>query len=137
MDFDLVKKMAVEKGVSNNVVFHGAVRNIPEVIKDAKILVLTSDYEGIPNVILEALVAGVPVVSTDCSPGGARVLIDDGENGFLAPVGDAKELASKMSDVVGDEELAEKFIANGRVKLKDFTPNVVFQQWNEYLSKMV
>ena len=136
-DFDYVKKLAIEKGVSNSVFFHGAVRNIPEVIKDARMLVLTSDYEGIPNVILEAFVAGVPVVSTDCSPGGARVLIDDGENGFLAPVGDAKKLAGKMSDVVGNEELAKKFIVNGRVKLKDFTPNVVFQQWNEYLSKMV
>lgn len=136
-DFDKIKKLAIQKELGEKVVFHGAVTNVVDEIQNAKVLLVSSDYEGIPNVILEAFVAGVPVVSTDCSPGGARVLIDDGENGFLAPVGDSERLADKMSDVVMDENLAKKFIANGRIKLKEFTPDVVFQQWNEYLCRMI
>lgn len=136
-DFEEIKKIAVQKELGKSVVFHGAVKNVIDEIQNAKVLLVSSDYEGIPNVILEAFVAGVPVVSTDCSPGGARVLIDDDENGFLAPVGDAEKLANKMSDIVRNEELAKKFIANGRAKLKKFAPDVVFQQWNEYLIQMI
>jgi glycosyltransferase involved in cell wall biosynthesis len=136
-DFDDVKKMAVEKSVSNNVVFHGAINGIPENIKDAKILVLTSDYEGIPNVILEAFASDVPVVSTDCSPGGARLLLGNDENGLLAPIGDAKKIAMQMQHIVDDEKLAQIFISKGRAKLNDFRPETIFTKWEEYLKSVV
>lgn len=136
-DFDVVKKMAVEKGISSSVFFHGAVKNIPENIKDAKMLVLTSDYEGIPNVILEAFAAEVPVVSTDCSPGGARLLLGNDENGLLAPIGDAKKIAMQMQRIAEDDGLAEFFIVKGRSKLNDFLPEKIFSKWDEYLKGMV
>ena len=129
--------MAIEKGVSNSVVFHGAVRNIPEVIKDARMLVLTSDYEGIPNVILEAFAAAVPVISTDCSPGGARFLIGDNEIGLLTPLGDAEEIAKQMQRIADDCDLAEVYISKGLIKLNDFSPEKIFAKWNEYLRNLM
>lgn len=136
-DYDYVKKLAIEKGVSNSVVFHGAVRNIPEVIKDARMLVLTSDYEGIPNVILEAFAAAVPVISTDCSPGGARFLIGDNEIGLLTPLGDAEEIAKQMQRIADDCDLAEVYISKGLIKLNDFSPEKIFAKWNEYLRNLM
>lgn len=137
VDFTKVQNMAQDLGIADFVKFHGVVSNVIEKIGEAKLLVLTSDYEGIPNVILEAFAASVPVVSTDCSPGGARVLIDEGDNGFIASVGNAKIIAEKMAMIVDDVNLAEKFITNGKIKLKEFAPKVIFEKWNEYLKRIV
>ncbi|MBQ6828031.1 MAG: glycosyltransferase, partial [Thermoguttaceae bacterium] len=52
------------------------------------------DFEGIANSLLEAMAVGLPCVSTDHTPGGARLLIQDRENGLLAPIGDAEKLAA-------------------------------------------
>jgi glycosyltransferase involved in cell wall biosynthesis len=137
VDFTKVQNMAQDLGIADFVKFHGVVSNVIEKIGEAKLLVLTSDYEGIPNVILESFAANVPVVSTDCSPGGARVLIDDGISGFIVPVGDAEMIANKMGEIVDDEKLAEKFIINGKTKLKEFAPEVIFKKWDEYLKRIV
>lgn len=135
-DFEIVKKMAKEKNLVNNIEFHGAVNNVLDSIRDAKMLVLTSDYEGIPNVILEAFSVSVPVVSTDCSPGGARLLLEDNRNGLLAHVGDAFDVAKQMQRVVDDGELVQKFIQNGSSKIKDFAPDTIFEKWNCYINKI-
>lgn len=65
-------------------------------MSDSKMYVLSSDFEGIPNSLLEAMSIGMPVVSTDCSPGGARLLIENGVNGLLVKTGNSGELASAM-----------------------------------------
>lgn len=136
-DLDYVRSFAKNLGVEKNTMFCGDIVGAASRIGSAKLLVLTSDYEGIPNVIMEAFAMDVPVVSTDCSPGGARVLIDDGKNGFIVPLGDAKKLAQKMCSVVENERLAEKFIEKGKEKLKLFEPSSIFQKWNDYLVRLV
>lgn len=128
-----VERLANTMGLQDSVIFHGAVSNVLDKIASSKLLVLSSDYEGIPNVILEAFTADTPVVSTDCSPGGARVLIDNGENGLVVPIGDYMALAEAMECVVSDETLAIKFINNGKKKIKEFVPDLIFEKWNNYL----
>ena len=128
-----IEDMVNSMGLQESVIFHGSVSNVIDRIAKSKILVLSSDYEGIPNVILEAFTAGTPVVSTDCSPGGARVLIDNGENGLVVTIGDYMALAEAMECVVSDETLAIKFINNGKKKIKEFVPDTIFEKWNNYL----
>lgn len=135
-DFEKVKNLASQYGLNDNVVFHGSEKNIPEKIKSAKCLLLTSAYEGIPNVILESFTAGVPVVSTDCSPGGARLLIGEDENGLITKKDDAKSIAEAMDILVNDKKVAEAFIKNGRIRLLDFQPRKIFDKWNEYLENI-
>lgn len=133
LDFNQVRNLAQNLQIEKNVNFLGDVVGASKKIGTAKILVLTSDYEGIPNVIMEAFAMGVPVVSTDCSPGGARVLIDNGQNGFIVPVGNASAIAEKMCEIVENESQTNKFIISAQSKLELFRPDLIFNKWNDFL----
>ena len=132
-DLDKVKKMAKEMALENVVIFEGAVNNIIDRIKNARLMLLTSDFEGIPNVVLEAFQAGIPVIATDCSPGGCRVLIENGKNGLITPFRDHKEMAEKAIELLLNEKQAIQFIINSRIKLKDFLPENIYRKWDEYI----
>lgn len=136
-DFEKVSSLAKELNIEKNIIFHKDVINAAKQINDTKILVLTSDYEGIPNVIMEAFAMEVPVVSTDCSPGGARILINNGDNGFIVPTGDINEIAEKMCIIVENEKIAQKFIFAAKKKLDDFNPGIIFKKWNNYLTSLI
>lgn len=74
----------------------GNSNHILEDIKEASLFVLSSDFEGLPNSLIEAMALGLPCLSTDCSPGGAREVIKNGENGLLTKCGDINQLAEAM-----------------------------------------
>lgn len=136
-DIEKIMQMAIDMGLKEHVTFVGPVSNVLERIKYARLLALSSDYEGIPNVLLEAMSVGVPVVSTDTSPGGVRVIVKDGVNGFIVPRGDYKELAKKIATVLNECTIAERFIQNGLENIKRFNPDVIFGQWDQFLQTMV
>lgn len=74
-------------------------KNILEEAKNYRAFMLTSDYEGLSNSMIEAIAMGMPSICTDCPIGGARMIIEDGKNGFLVPVGDEKTLVQKMKKI--------------------------------------
>lgn len=104
--------------ISDKVVWHGFCENVKEKIQTAGMFVLTSNYEGISNSMLEALAMGIPAICTDCPIGGARMYIEDGINGFLIPVDDRKALVKAMCRIASDETLAEKMSLNA-VKVRE------------------
>lgn len=95
-----------------------AKNDIHSEIKDFKMFVSSSDFEGMSNSMLEAMAIGLPCVCTDCPAGGARAVIKDGENGLLVPVNDADALASAMKRIVSEDVSAEKLSRNA-VKIRD------------------
>ncbi len=86
--------------------------DIPRLLAAADLLVLPSAYEGLPNVVLEAMRFGKPVVAT-AAPGTTEVIID-GQTGLLVPVGNVKLLARAMRDVLRDHALAARLGTGGR-----------------------
>ena len=66
----------------------GRIENVLSELRSADLFILSSNFEGMPNALMEALAAGVPSISTDCPSGGPRELIQNGINGLLVPVGD-------------------------------------------------
>lgn len=90
-----LEQLAGKLGIADRVLLTGAMDNPYPVLARASLHVLSSRWEGYPNVLLEALALGVPVVSTDC-PYGPREMLDDGRRGRLVPVGDAAALARAM-----------------------------------------
>lgn len=83
-------------GIESSVFMPGFIKNLSPYYYHADLHVLSSRGEGLPTVIIEALEAGTPVVSTDC-PSGPREILRDGEFGYLVPVGDAAALAAAMT----------------------------------------
>ena len=108
-----LKEYAAQLKVAQAVVWHGFSENVKEEIRDSRMFVLSSDYEGISNSMLEAIAMGVPVISTDCPIYGARSYMKDGISGLLTPVGDRAALAEAMCRIADDDELAERISVNG------------------------
>lgn len=91
-DREQLTKLVTELNLNNKVFMPGIVDNPFAYMKQASVFVLSSKYEGLPNVLLQALATGVPIVSTDC-PSGPREILENGRWGCLVPVGDPNKMA--------------------------------------------
>jgi glycosyltransferase involved in cell wall biosynthesis len=99
-----VEGLSRELGLSERVRFLGTREDVPKLLTNASGLVLASEYEGCPLVVIEAMAAGVPVVAT--AVGGMTELIEDGQNGILAGPGDESALASALAGLLSSPEAA-------------------------------
>ncbi|MGN8762682.1 glycosyltransferase family 4 protein [Oribacterium sp. HCP3S3_B9] len=124
-----------QKGLQGRVFLPGAKTGIQDYIKNSALFVLSSDYEGIPNALIEAMAIGLPCVSTDCSPGGARELIKDEKNGLLVPCNDAEELASAMIKMIQDRELAKRCGENAHEIRSRVEASVIANRWLEFIGE--
>ncbi len=104
-----LRTLAGELEIDRSVIFKGFSDHVLADIREASMYVLSSDYEGISNSMLEAMALGIPVVATDCPIGGSRMYIKDGVNGFLVPVGDVEALAGAMGRLADEPALGERF----------------------------
>jgi len=97
----MLKNLAAKLGVREFVRFPGFVDNPAAWMSQASVFVLSSQHEGLPSVLVEAMSCGTPVVSTDCLHGPREVLAD-GKYGRLVPVGDADALAKAIEDTLDE-----------------------------------
>ena len=119
--------------LSDKVYFHGYVSNVAECVLNSHLYVLSSDYEGIPNSLIEALSIGIPCISTDCRPGGAKLLMEKIGAGILVPRGDAEAMAGAVDRLFQDDALCEQFSKNGRNVSKIFSIDNIVAQWRDYI----
>lgn len=136
-DGSKIQAMIDERGLSDCAVLAGITDRVEEMIFHAAAFVLTSDFEGIPNALIEAMSIGVPSVSTDCSPGGAALLIRDGENGFLVPCGDAEAIAEKLSVLVCDSKTADLFSQTSPLIANDLAESIIADKWETYFKTFI
>ncbi len=111
-DRPMLEKRVRAAGLSGSVVFAGFRTDIDRLLPGADILAQASYTEGMPNVVLEACAAGLPVVATDV--GGTNEIIEQGANGFLVPAGNPAALADRLLDLVRAPELRRAMGARGR-----------------------
>ena len=100
--------LAKEMGLEKSAVFEDFATDVHERIKDAAMYVCSSDFEGLSNSMLEALAIGLPCVCTDCEGGGARMMIRNGENGLLTPIGDKQAMYEAMKKLVENPTYAAR-----------------------------
>jgi glycosyltransferase involved in cell wall biosynthesis len=108
--------LAAQLGIAERVRFLGRREDVPQLLATCDVFALPSLYEGSSLAVLEAMAAGVPVVSS--AIGGTDELIEDGESGLLVPPGDADALAAALRWVLGDPELRESLAARARERVE-------------------
>lgn len=96
----------------------------------------SSDYEGMPNAMLEAMALGLPVVATDCPAGGPRMVIIPEQNGLLVPVNDEAAMAAAINRLIEDREFAESLGRNAAEIGKTVGADVIFEQWKNYIEEI-
>ncbi len=128
-----VSKLSLE----GKVIFAGITNTPFEVMKNSKMYILTSDFEGIPNSLIEAMSIGLPCISTDCRPGGARLLINDGINGFIVPQGDSNAIAEKMKWYMQHPNDSDKIGLEGKKIKNIFSEELITHQWEGYLYSLI
>lgn len=131
-----LKRLAVTLGVAERVDFAGVSDNPQLAISNAKMFVLTSDFEGIPNALIEAMSIGLPCIATDCSPGGAALLIVNEKNGLLVPKGDFESVAKCMKRIVDDPDYADFIGRNAKEIVETFSESCIIDKWTSYIKQL-
>ena len=109
---EALKAQVLGLQLEDKIIFRGFSANVREEILDSAMFVLSSDYEGISNSMIEALAMGIPVISTDCPVGGSRAYIENESSGLLVPVGDRTALcnAVKIRETYALSKIADRFL---------------------------
>jgi glycosyltransferase involved in cell wall biosynthesis len=110
-----LRALASELGVADRVIFTGHLADVRPLYRDLDVLALTSFTEGFPNVVLEALCMGVPVLATDV--GGVREIITDGETGVLVTAGNTGQIDAALRRMVGDSAGTAALAARGKARV--------------------
>lgn len=124
-----LKALSQRLGLGEHAVFHGNVSDIHEQMADAGMFVLSSNVEGMPNALLEAMMMGLPCISTKCT--GAKEVMENGVNGLLVDIGDVTQMAEAMARMADHEEFARQC---GRAAVRTagrFEKKVVLARWQE------
>lgn len=122
--------------MQGRVVLEGDQEAVADRIEASRIFVLSSNVEGMPNALLEAMALGLACISTDCPCGGPRAVIRDGENGLLIPVGDTAALTQALRRVLSDPKLEERLGVNASAMKQELAPEKVNQMWMDYIAQV-
>lgn len=125
-----------DSGLNGKVMLMGVTDDVPRVLRSAKIYVLSSDYEGMPNALMEAMAMGLPCVSTDCPCGGPRMLFSEALQNYLVPVNDSKAMGIKMQELLDNEEARERNGYACKAIAESFRPHVIIKQWETYIKEV-
>ncbi len=131
----MLMAIADELGISRQVKFRGYLGNIPEFLTGLDLFISPSLWEGLPTAILEAIVAGVPVLATDIA--GNRELIQDGKTGWLAQPADAHALARAIIHAYHHPELCQQFALEARRILPQFSIQNVAEQYAQLYQRLL
>lgn len=127
-----LQKQIDDLGLTDRAFLKGTTKSILEHVYTASLFVLSSDYEGMPNALMEAMSIGVPCISTDCRPGGARMLIQNNINGWIVPTGNEIALASCMRKILLKKEKVSPIILNAMKIRKTHSSKIVFDKWERF-----
>jgi GalNAc-alpha-(1->4)-GalNAc-alpha-(1->3)-diNAcBac-PP-undecaprenol alpha-1,4-N-acetyl-D-galactosaminyltransferase len=130
------KDLAVQLGIGDKVIFTGEQANVEQYYLSSKIFAFTSSSEGFPNVVGEAMSAGLPVVSYDCLAGPAE-MVRHSVNGFLVPVFDDVAFENSLRLLMGNENLREQYGTQAIQDMKKFAAENISGHFLEYITRHI
>ena len=102
-----------------------------------EVYAFSSDWEGLPNALLEAMVLGMPIVATDCPCGGPRTIMEDRKSGLLVPIKDRDALASGMIELIENPEYAASLGKEARKLGERVNGPAIIAQWRDYIDDTI
>lgn len=127
-----ILKKIKEESLDDFLIYKGTTSNIYDVYQHYSLFVMMSNYEGMPNAMLEAKGSKLPLIAFNCKTGPSE-LIADGKNGFLIPLNDNELMSEKVLSIIRNKELAEEFSANWDYEIERYLKDNVMDKWNEIL----
>lgn len=125
--------LTVKLDVADKVIFAGAQLNVEQYYLTSKIFAFTSSSEGFPNVVGEAMSAGLPVISYDCLAGPSD-MINDSINGFLVPVFDDLMFENRLKKLMDNEERCKRFSSQAQADIKNFSVEAISTQFFSFIT---
>ncbi|WP_329084132.1 glycosyltransferase family 4 protein [Streptosporangium sp. NBC_01469] len=133
---DALRGLLKEHGLRDNVTLMGRTDRLDEELAKASFYVLSSRFEGLPMVMIEAMTQALPVVAFDCPTGPADVLTPE-VDGLLVPPRDVGALAAAMIRLIEDRGLRERMGAAAAVTARDYTPDVIMPLWENLFAELL
>ncbi len=128
-----LKDYCIKLGIDSCVIFAGEDSKWHQKELNDAMYILSSDYEGMPNALAEAMAIGIPSISTDCPSGGSRELIVNGVNGFLVPINDVDSLVNAMNRI---NTMQYDFFKSTRSMINDYSVSRITACWIEYITRL-
>lgn len=132
-----LENLIAEKNLKDRITIYEAIPQILDIIRKDAIFVLSSNNEGFPNSLAEALALGIPSISTNCRIGGPKDMIQDNVNGFLVPVGDVDRLETALDRLMGDENLRNQFSKKAVEIREKLSSDIIASRWLQFIEATV
>ncbi|MFI3175888.1 MAG: glycosyltransferase [Eubacteriales bacterium] len=127
----------IEKNKLEQVVtLMGASDTLEQDLETGAFFAFTSDWEGLPNALMEAMALGLPVIATDCPCGGPNTVMTHKEDGYLIPVKDIESLVNAMEYFIQNPEIVNEYGVKARDISKIANATAIYEQWNEYIEEL-
>ena len=137
-DYQKIHMLINEEKLQNHVFLMGAQKDVFSLAHKYSGFILSSRNEGFPNVLLEAILEGLPVVAADCQSGGPRAILNDGSSKYLVPVENAEKIAEAVIKIILDPEQALRDAkANKEYCIKKFGEEEIAGKWESLVKKIL
>ena len=133
--FNELNDLIIKLDLSKNVFLKGETPNISEKMAESSMIISTSIFEGMPLVLLEALSAGLPIITFNYKYG-ADEIVTEGENGYIVAEDDLETLAERIGRLIKDEDLRRRMGENAYLSSKRFLPEVIASRWMDLFQSL-
>ena len=133
---NVLQKQITELRLENDVYLCGNTLQVQEKMRESSCFVLSSRFEGLPLVMLEAMSCGLPVVSYDC-PCGPKDIVTDGIDGFLVPTGDEQMLAEKICYLIENPNIRTQMGAAALKKSENYHIEKIIPMWMNLFERLI
>jgi glycosyltransferase involved in cell wall biosynthesis len=131
-----LRDLAQNLGIGTRTTFLGIRRDVADLLPGLDVACLSSVHEGVPIALIEKMAAGLPIVATGC--GSVRDIIEDGEQGFVVPVGDVENFADRLQTLAHQESLRTRLGKSGRARVeREFQIQNTARGYEELLTDML
>lgn len=133
---EILEKIIAEHRAEDYIKLMGASDSLEKELVNAAVYAFSSDWEGLPNALLEAMALGLPIVATDCPCGGPRTVMENGVNGLLIPIKNQEALEAGINQLIENPEYAGQLGQKAREIAETANAKSIFEQWRDYIEEI-